>query len=579
MMLMTTEGTDALGDQDDEDDDDYDIVRIQVSEDEYWMLSEQAWEESKEAEAQGPERGNIGGGNSSSSKSTSNNTSSRSTSSGEGDGDLSEGHGVLPHAGRSAQEATRFGFSGRDDQPRPEHELENEREQGEDGAEEELHMDPVAEAALEHEDDERLLRESSSQGLDLGLDDSSAPPEDGGVMARLAPPAPAQATTHAAVASGAPRGTEPAYEAFNLRVVHERRRTGFEETKELKVFRGMKLAGRYEVHEVVGEAAFSTALRCVDVEHRGLQVCTKVIKNNKDFFDQSLDEIRLLKYLNTSGDADAKHFVRLYDYFYHKEHLVIVTELLDTNLYTAYKAEQPARQAAADARARGLPPPPRAPGAPPALYETSTVRDVARQLLEALEFVAELGVIHCDLKPENVLLVPRAKGESGPIRVKLIDFGSSCFSTDNLSSYIQSRFYRAPEVILGLRYDERIDIWSLGALLAELYMGRVLFECDTHPVLLAKIVAALGPFPRHMVADGRFGSKWLLGGTIYERSAEGTGGAELLYPKKRSLWGKLGQPHDVGFVEFISRLLTKDPQQRPKAKDALRHPWLAATRT
>jgi serine/threonine protein kinase len=60
--------------------------------------------------------------------------------------------------------------------------------------------------------------------------------------------------------------------------------------------------------------------------------------------------------------------------------------------------------------------------------------------------------------------------------VKVIDLGSSCFITDHLSSYVQSRSYRAPEVILGLPYGQKIDVWSLGCILAELATGYVLFQ-------------------------------------------------------------------------------------------------------
>ncbi len=58
----------------------------------------------------------------------------------------------------------------------------------------------------------------------------------------------------------------------------------------------------------------------------------------------------------------------------------------------------------------------------------------------------------------------------------MIDLGSSCYVTDQLSSYVQSRSYRAPEVILGLPYDQKVDIWSLGCILAELLTGTVLFQ-------------------------------------------------------------------------------------------------------
>ena len=98
-------------------------------------------------------------------------------------------------------------------------------------------------------------------------------------------------------------------------------------------------------------------------------------------------------------------------------------------------------------------------------------QSITIQCLEALQFLHSLGLIHCDLKPENILVKSYSRCE-----VKVIDLGSSCFETDHLCSYVQSRSYRAPEVILGLPYDKKIDIWSLGCILAELCTGNVSFS-------------------------------------------------------------------------------------------------------
>lgn len=79
-------------------------------------------------------------------------------------------------------------------------------------------------------------------------------------------------------------------------------------------------------------------------------------------------------------------------------------------------------------------------------------------------------IAHCDLKPENILL--KKIGKSG---IKLIDFGTSCFLHQKYFTYIQSRFYRAPEIVLGIPYNEAIDMWSFGCIMAELYTGTPLF--------------------------------------------------------------------------------------------------------
>ena len=76
-------------------------------------------------------------------------------------------------------------------------------------------------------------------------------------------------------------------------------------------------------------------------------------------------------------------------------------------------------------------------------------------------------IIHCDLKPENILL--KKKNKTG---IRIIDFGSSCFEDKKLYSYLQTRYYRAPEIILGCNYGIEIDLWSFGCIIVELYSGK-----------------------------------------------------------------------------------------------------------
>ena len=114
------------------------------------------------------------------------------------------------------------------------------------------------------------------------------------------------------------------------------------------------------------------------------QVCIKIIKNNKDFFDQSLDEIKLLRCLKSHDPDDSHNVLHLYDYFYHKEHLFIVCELLRDNLFELYKYVG------------------RSSWAP--YFTLPRIRLIAHQCLAALAFTHARQLIHCDLKPENVLI-------------------------------------------------------------------------------------------------------------------------------------------------------------------------------
>lgn len=84
-------------------------------------------------------------------------------------------------------------------------------------------------------------------------------------------------------------------------------------------------------------------------------------------------------------------------------------------------------------------------------------------------------IIHCDVKPENILLT-----EYNGCDIKLIDFGSSSYSGSCIFSYIQSRYYRAPEVILGLPYTSSIDMWSVACVLVSVGVG---IECSTRSAL------------------------------------------------------------------------------------------------
>ncbi|CAM8940384.1 unnamed protein product [Rhodiola kirilowii] len=341
---------------------------------------------------------------------------------------------------------------------------------------------------------------------------------------------------------------EDEFETFNLKVVHRKNRTGFEEDKNFHVVLNSVIAGRYHVTEYLGSAAFSKAIQAHDLQ-TGMDVCVKIIKNNKDFFDQSLDEIKLLKFVNKNDPADKHHLLRLYDYFYYREHLLIVCELLKANLYEFHKFN---RESGGEV-----------------YFTMPRLQSITIQCLEALQFLHGLGLIHCDLKPENILVKSYSRCE-----VKVIDLGSSCFETDHLCSYVQSRSYRAPEVILGLPYDTKIDIWSLGCILAELCTGNVLFQNDSAATLLARVIGIISPVDQGMLAKGRDTYKYFTKShMLYERNQE-TNRLEYLIPKKSSLRHRLPMG-DQGFIEFVAYLLEINPQKRPSASDALKHPWLS----
>ena len=118
----------------------------------------------------------------------------------------------------------------------------------------------------------------------------------------------------------------------------------------------------------------------------------------------------------------------------------------------------------------------------------------------SLSVLSDAQLLHCDITPENILLLAGEDGGEG--QVKLIDFGSACFSHQTVYSYIQSRFYRAPEVILGSGYGPPLDLWSFGAVLAELFLGVPLLPGTNNYHMLVLMEDMFGPIPQSLLARG-----------------------------------------------------------------------------
>ena len=231
---------------------------------------------------------------------------------------------------------------------------------------------------------------------------------------------------------------------------------------------------RYLILDVLGQGTFGQVVKCQNLKTQEV-VAVKVVKNRTAYFNQSMMEVSVLDLLNTKLDKnDDHHLLRLKDTFIHKQHLCLVFELLSVNLYELIKQNQ----------FRGL--------------STTLVRVFAQQLLNGLTLLNKARLIHCDLKPENILL----KNLESPI-IKIIDFGSACDERQTVYTYIQSRFYRSPEVLLGLPYSSAIDMWSLGCIVVELFLGLPLFPGSSEYNQVSRITEMLGMPPMWMLEMGK----------------------------------------------------------------------------
>uniref|UniRef100_A0A183ST26 dual-specificity kinase n=1 Tax=Schistocephalus solidus TaxID=70667 RepID=A0A183ST26_SCHSO len=230
------------------------------------------------------------------------------------------------------------------------------------------------------------------------------------------------------------------------------------------------MAYRYEILDHLGKGSFGRVVRAYD-HRQHMQVAVKIIRNKSKFHKQAKTEVKILRLLQKDTTAN-ENTVKMLDHFVFRRHPCIVHELLGKNLYDVLKANH----------FRG--------------FYMSHIRKITLCILRCLLMLHEKGIIHCDLKPENILLIPGSQCE-----VKIVDFGSSCKKTEVLYNYIQSRFYRAPEVILGIPYGLPIDMWSLGCILPELLTGKPLFPGQDEFDQICCCVELLGLPPKSLLKD------------------------------------------------------------------------------
>lgn len=199
-------------------------------------------------------------------------------------------------------------------------------------------------------------------------------------------------------------------------------------------------------------------------------------------------------------------------------------------------------------------------------FSLALIRRFARQLLACLVLLQSKRIIHCDLKPENILLCEARKAD-----VRVIDFGSSCREEEKVYTYIQSRFYRSPEVILGSSYGLGIDMWSLGCILAELWTGYPLFPGENEQEQLACIMEIFGPPDRHLVE--RCTRKKLFFDSVGKPRVTVSSKGRRRRPSSKTLQQAL-KTEDEAFVDFVARCLRWDPERRLKPSEAVGHPFI-----
>ncbi|KAH9253597.1 hypothetical protein BASA81_008433 [Batrachochytrium salamandrivorans] len=203
------------------------------------------------------------------------------------------------------------------------------------------------------------------------------------------------------------------------------------------------------------------------------EFAVKILRANEVMYKAGKKEVGIL--LALRGHAHAVHLVEWFDLPHSPTpHLTLVFERMGMNLRETM-----------DKFGRGVG------------LSLDGVRSFALQLFSVLTRLKEVGIVHADLKPDNILVSQDFR------RCALGDFGSAFYLTDSEAQlptpYLVSRFYRAPEIILGFTASPASDVWSLGTLLFELYCGQLLFPGTTNNDMLHKFHQCLGRFPKALI--------------------------------------------------------------------------------
>lgn len=317
---------------------------------------------------------------------------------------------------------------------------------------------------------------------------------------------------------------------------------GFDNDKgDYGVVIGDHIEYRYEILTFLGKGSFGQVCKCFDHKNKEL-VAIKVIKNKKRYYKQGMIEVKILEDLKANDPLDRHNIVKIYRHFVFRGHLWIVFEILSLSLFEFIKINGFQR------------------------IKTSLVAKFAVQLLTGLQFSASLGIIHCDLKPENILLKnPQKSG------IKIIDFGSGCYDSQRVYTYIQSRFYRAPEIMLGIPYTCSIDMWSLACVLAEIHLGYPIFPGENEQEQFLRIVEVLGPPGDELLAVSQ--RKRIFFDSLGKVRIVPNSRGKVRYPGTRSLQDIL-RTDDLMFLQFLTDILMWNPKDRPTPNEALNHQWL-----
>ncbi|KAF4968769.1 hypothetical protein FSARC_3898 [Fusarium sarcochroum] len=335
-----------------------------------------------------------------------------------------------------------------------------------------------------------------------------------------------------------------------------------------KIRIGEVLNGRYQIQSALGRGMFSGVARAVDITTKQI-VAIKMMRNNDALRKGGYTEIAILEKLNEADPESRKHIIKFEHSFDYKGHLCMVFENLSMNLREVLRKF---------GNNVGI--------------NLGATRAYAYQIFVALAHMRKCSIIHADLKPDNILV-----NENRNV-LKICDLGTAIDKTDaatahmDITPYLVSRFYRAPEIILGIPYDYAVDMWSIGCTLYEMYTGKILFAGDSNNQMLKAIMEIRGRFTPKLFKRGQLSAAHfddmgqfvsierdkVLGKTAVRTMAMVKPTRDLRTRLMAASGGMSdAETKDLNhFIDLLEHCLTLNPDKRIKPADALRHPFFTS---
>lgn len=330
-----------------------------------------------------------------------------------------------------------------------------------------------------------------------------------------------------------------------------------------RIILGELLDKRYQVQSNLGKGVFSAVVRATD-NKTGNTVAIKVIRKQESMFKAGLKEIHTLEKLGEADPEDKRHVIRLERHFMHKGHLCMVFENLSINLREVLKKF---------GRDVGI--------------NIKAVRAYAQQIFLGLSLMKKCDIIHADLKPDNVLV------NENRSQLKIADLGSAFDVQDSeVTDMLVSRFYRAPEIMLGVRGDFALDMWSIGCTLFELYTGRICFAASTNNQMLKAIMECRGKIPNRVLKKAEYWDQHFeQDGTFLSQEYDSVTRKDVIrrIPIVRPIQAKeirarvfassknlsIADTKELNlFSDLLEKCLAVDPARRITPNEALRHGFI-----